>query len=961
MTNDEKNDTTEGSFSLVHGHIPKSEEVQFNIGPYQVLSSIGKGGMGEVFLAYDTLCGRRIALKRIRPDLLDFKQINYRFLKEAHITCQLTHPSIIPIYAIHKEGKEVYYTMPFVQGETLKEILKKTKAQVRKGEKLDYIGSSIPALMRIFVSISQAVAYAHSKDVLHRDLKPENIIVGPYGEVLILDWGLAKLVRQPEENALEEPKGHSSLSGLTLVGKIVGTVSYMAPERAQGLSATFQTDIYSLGVILYQLLTLRLPFRRKSLQEFRKSAGKEPVRDPADVAPYRDVPRILARMAVKCLSTDPSQRYASVDALLFDLQSYLEGRAEWFQLAELRPDSKKDWEFQENVFFAEHMAITRTAETSDWMHLMISKASFAENIRLEAKIKIGARGHGIGFLLNVPEATERRHLNDGYCLWLGSDLSPSTKLLRSTVEVLQAPEVELVRGQWYDVRIDKIDDHLHIYLNDVLQFSYISHLPLFGTHVGLLARDVDYEITNFHVSIGAQNIMVKCLAVPDAFLAHKDYATALSEYRRIGYAFVGRAEGREALFRAGITLLEQARNCSVPAKAVELYDEALLEFEKLHSTPGAPLEYLGKALVYQMLHEYEEEIKCFELAYRRYPNHPLLHVLQEHILYRMHECSRHHRMATYQFVLLGTRHLPNVANSKHVKRLFTSLKKYWEPLPFLAEDPSIVTSEFLSNLQFSIQLAFWLDKPYILEEVLVEALEMSPPSSTIVGNILFALLNMKQFELAKECLEKVKQCVTSADHTLHHTVACVKAVIANQPNALLFSPVMTVDEERAALLLIDQALEERTINSAKICIAHALKADMSPTSRQSFEVRLVTALLIEKNWAEAGKIFHRYSIEMLSQESSPFFSLYGIWLHASEGKELAQIHFNSVLETTYPRSWTLLGHFLSGKINEQHVWFKRAFEWEKRQLYQQLILFYECSENHTLATYYRVQSQSEYL
>ena len=234
MTNDEKNDTTEGSFSLVHGHIPKSEEVQFNIGPYQVLSSIGKGGMGEVFLAYDTLCGRRIALKRIRPDLLDFKQINYRFLKEAHITCQLTHPSIIPIYAIHKEGKEVYYTMPFVQGETLKEILKKTKAQVRKGEKLDYIGSSIPALMRIFVSISQAVAYAHSKDVLHRDLKPENIIVGPYGEVLILDWGLAKLVRQPEENALEEPKGHSSLSGLTLVGKIVGTVSYMAPERAQG-------------------------------------------------------------------------------------------------------------------------------------------------------------------------------------------------------------------------------------------------------------------------------------------------------------------------------------------------------------------------------------------------------------------------------------------------------------------------------------------------------------------------------------------------------------------------------------------------------------------------------------------------------------------------------------------------------------------------------------------------------
>ena len=142
MTNDEKNDTTEGSFSLVHGHIPKSEEVQFNIGPYQVLSSIGKGGMGEVFLAYDTLCGRRIALKRIRPDLLDFKQINYRFLKEAHITCQLTHPSIIPIYAIHKEGKEVYYTMPFVQGETLKEILKKGVQKAKREFRKDGLTDS---------------------------------------------------------------------------------------------------------------------------------------------------------------------------------------------------------------------------------------------------------------------------------------------------------------------------------------------------------------------------------------------------------------------------------------------------------------------------------------------------------------------------------------------------------------------------------------------------------------------------------------------------------------------------------------------------------------------------------------------------------------------------------------------------------------------------------------------------
>jgi eukaryotic-like serine/threonine-protein kinase len=170
---------------------------------YQLLESIGKGGMGEVFLVYDTLCGRRIALKKIRTDLLEHPQIRHRFLKEAHITCQLTHPAIIPIYSIQSLQLSAYYTMPFVEGETLKQIIRKTRQQEKKGEKLDHIGGSIPALMRVFITICHAVAYAHSKGVLHRDLKPENIIIGKYGEVLILDWGLAKYIHSPPSEGEE--------------------------------------------------------------------------------------------------------------------------------------------------------------------------------------------------------------------------------------------------------------------------------------------------------------------------------------------------------------------------------------------------------------------------------------------------------------------------------------------------------------------------------------------------------------------------------------------------------------------------------------------------------------------------------------------------------------------------------------------------------------------------------------
>ena len=377
--------------------------------------------------------------------------------------------------------------MPYVEGRTLKQILKRAAHQEKAGEKMDHLAASIPALIRLFLSICQAVAYAHSKKVLHRDLKPENIIVGQYGQIVILDWGLAKIMKARDFDFVEgkEPPAHPSLNHLTHLGKVVGTVSYMAPERALGHPANFQTDIYSLGVILYQLLTLRLPFFRPSLKEFREKMFSEKISDPAEIAPYRDISRSLSRVVMKCLASSTEQRYQSVDDLIRDLENYIEGRSEWFQIAELGIQNKADWEFQENVFIGEHLALPREPELSEWVNLMISKDSFQQNIKIEASIKIGEKGNGLGFLLSVPEISERRHLNDGYCLWLGTDADRTTKLLRSAVEEVQASDIFLRRNVWEKVRIEKIDNNIHFFLNDALQFSYISHLPLSGTHVGL--------------------------------------------------------------------------------------------------------------------------------------------------------------------------------------------------------------------------------------------------------------------------------------------------------------------------------------------------------------------------------------------------------------------------------------------------------------------------------------------
>ncbi|MEI8365589.1 MAG: protein kinase, partial [Parachlamydiaceae bacterium] len=622
--------THSSAVSFLQEHVPETEQILFAIGPYQVLQRIGKGGMGEVFLAYDTTCGRRLALKQIRADLIEHKHLHNRFLKEARITSQLTHPAIIPIYSIHTDTDLTYYTMPYIEGKTLKLLLREARQQEQNGEKMDHVAESIPALTRIFLSICQAVAYAHSKDVLHRDLKPENIIVGQYGQIVILDWGLAKMLRPltthpvqtdfTDEESLEEDP---SLNHLTHIGRVVGTVSYMAPERALGMPANCQTDIYSLGIILYQMLTLRHPFHRPSLKAFRKNVHKERLVDPIEVAPYRDIPRSLSLVVMKCLAPDADHRYQSVDQLIHELENYIEGRSEWFQIAQLDIHKKSDWEFQENVFIAEHVALIREADPANWVNLMISKDSFQETIKIDVKIKIGEKCHGVGLLLNIPEAAERHHINDGYCLWLGTESTRSTKLLRSMVEVISSPDCFLTCSKWHLVRIEKVENKIHVYLDNVLQFSYISHIPLAGTHVGLLVRDADYSIKDFCVSVGSHNVTVNCLAVPDAFLAHNDYATALTEYRRIGYSFPGRAEGREAMFRAGITLLEQANNTLDTGQKEHIYDLAREEFHKLHNTPGAPLEYLGKALVYQSIGDFEEEAKCFGLAYRRYPKHPL--------------------------------------------------------------------------------------------------------------------------------------------------------------------------------------------------------------------------------------------------------------------------------------------------------------------------------------------------
>lgn len=868
--------------SLVEGHEPETGTVQFSIGTYQVLSSIGKGGMGEVFLAYDTSTGRKLALKKVRSDLLKHPQIKGRFLREARITCQLTHPSIIPIYGISQEGEEIYYTMPFVEGENLKQILRRARKMEKQGDKPD---ASIASLVPIFIDICQAIAYAHSKQVLHRDLKPENIIIGKYGEALILDWGLAKLA------AMKEDDLPSNLNtGGTRTGKVVGTLSYLSPERALGAEASAKSDIYALGVILYQILTLKMPFNRGSLKEFRKNMPAEELIDPIEAAPYREVPRVLSQICLRMLDRDPAKRYPNLNEVLYDLEGYIEGRAEFYPAASLNTRKEGDWEFQENVLITEQFAITRGAE-ANWFNLMISKLSFRENLKIDVSFKIGEESKGVGFLLNVPEASERKNLTDGYLLWLSTSKEEPSKLLRSNVEVLTIPELHLEPAQKYELRIEKIDKSLNVWINNELELSYVSHIPETGTHVGFVTRDFDYAIDKFNVSEGSQNVLVSCLVVPDAFLAQKEYERALSEYRRIGYSFPGRSEGREALFRAGVTLMEQA----IETKDETFFDRALDEFEKLKKTPASPLEYLGKALVYNALHDTEEELKCYELALRRDPKHPLNYILEEQILFRTYESLASDRKMAYAFLLIILRHLPRLASSHAVLRIINNLVTHAEPLYFIEWEKKLRKDP----RQISILLAYWLNKPFTLYEI-VSRLDLT--EKTLVYNGLYALRIL--------------------DEELFHDILIKKGFPFDTESL----------DERELFYQLTKKLDERNPDA----VLEALKQGPLSVPLSCLKIE---AHLLKKDFREAGIELSHYPLEWHTKETTLLPFLYGVWLHETEGKELAQIHFSAALETAFPRTWTLGSLALAGKLPSN--WEEKALWNEKAELDRQLKFFHD--------------------
>lgn len=914
-----------------------------NFSPYQIISTIAKGGMGEVLYAYDPIYQRYVALKHIRADVLQTETLKKRFLNEARITSSLAHPNIIPIYSMHIDKEIPYYTMPYVEGNTLKGLLRESY-EAQKNTGIPLSENSIRSLMRIFLTVCEAMSYTHAQGVLHRDLKPDNILVGKFGEVLIFDWGVAeKLVSpQPEQPSTDHPELFAAISTeLTLPGKIVGTLPYMAPERIFSKPASVLTDIYSLGVMLYLILTLRLPFKRKSLKEARRNLHKERWVDPTQLAPYRDIPQMLVQVVKKCLHPNPTKRYQSLPELIKDIKQYVEGRSEWFLTAELNVQRPSDWQFHENILLTKHIAISQDSTAAEWVSLMTSNGSFEGNIKLEASVRISQKCQGIGFIINVPELVKLKRLCDGYMLWLSGKKGSSSKFFRSQVEVLSLPETSLEPDVWHHIRLEKVDNNLYFYLDDELKSSYISYLPIIGKHVGVLYKDDNFEIKDLSIFTASPTVLVSCLAVPDALMAYKAYFEALNEYRRIGFSFPGRREGREAMFRAGVTLLEAAKHSKKKQEKEELYTLASVEFEKLRHTPAAPLEYLGKALVYEAQNDTSEEMKCLELVLRRYPNHPLHSLLYEHISYRMHQSSRQDRIATYQFALLLLHFFPFEEMNADTRALIFNLYKKG-PALFYIEKKEVKDATHLATY-----LSASLNKPHILLEILDRTIHKSFASFINIKNVLFALLYCKQSPDMGNLIQLLEGCKKNIKHIVYDVMALfTDKTLEQQIDDFLLNKEFIVDQH--SFVICQYFLEEVIRLKQHLLMPRCIQAFDSDTmnrhNKEALQEYHIIYHLLEGNYSAVTKIFQNRSYDPENPESSIFTYLYGLLL-ASKDEKKALLFYDEVLVGSRPPLWSLGALFLTKKLGSYADFSNAALPYECYELCKQLYLYYKITKH----------------
>ncbi len=262
---------------------------------YKIMSSIGEGGMANVYLAWDTILEREVAVKILRGDLADDEKFVRRFQREANSASSLKHPNIVEMYDVGEDNGRYFIVMEYVNGKTLKSLIKKRGA-LNLNEAVD-----------IMLQITSGIACAHDSYIIHRDIKPQNIMILEDGRVKITDFGIAMALNQNE---------------LTQTNSVMGSVHYLPPEQASGSGSTIKSDIYSLGILMFELFTGKVPFKGENAVEIAIKHMKDPIPSVCNI--NSNIPQSIENIILRACAKNPKNRYDSVNEMYNELKVALE-------------------------------------------------------------------------------------------------------------------------------------------------------------------------------------------------------------------------------------------------------------------------------------------------------------------------------------------------------------------------------------------------------------------------------------------------------------------------------------------------------------------------------------------------------------------------------------------------------------------------------------------------------------
>ena len=299
---------------------------------YQIIKSIGEGGMANVYLAYDTILDRNVAIKVLRGDLATDEKFVKRFQREALSASSLTHPNIVDVYDVGEDSGNFYIVMEYIEGKQLKQLIKK------RGKLL------VSEVVDIMTQVCEGLAVAHDSYIIHRDIKPQNIMILDSGLIKITDFGIAMALNNTQ---------------LTQTNSVMGSVHYLPPEQASGKGATIQSDIYSMGIMMYELLTGKLPFRGENAVEIALKQLKEPL---PDIQEEVDVPNSIVNILKRCTAKNPKNRYKDAREMLNDIKTALDESREEEPIIEYKYPEDLKVKTKENLEEPDEKIVTKEVD-----------------------------------------------------------------------------------------------------------------------------------------------------------------------------------------------------------------------------------------------------------------------------------------------------------------------------------------------------------------------------------------------------------------------------------------------------------------------------------------------------------------------------------------------------------------------------------------------------------------------